>query len=347
MSPRIITVCSIVCASGCPQDEVPDAPLAPNDQRWEEFLDSREDHLHALAVPIADCVPRIDVPEHPTFAGCWDWHSAVHATWSLFVVTRLTGDAAHAQIARDMLASGDLDAETSRLDAGGLDVEVPYGMAWALLLVSEARDHGEDTLTAFGSAAAARLAEYVDGLGETTIPYLLEQEDYQNLSWALLQLLRWYEHLGDDASAEALRSRIGGPILASDWDCDLEDEATAVTEFFPACLHLARLAIVSLPRDDAEALIESILPAPYELPPVTTPATPHAAGLDFSRAWGLYELYRFTGREDLRDAYREHVETWMDSPAYWAENYPNYSHWVAQFGVHAVAMSYEEGTPWE
>jgi len=31
----------------------------------------------------------------------------------------------------------------------------------------------------------------------------------------------------------------------------------------------------------------------------------------------------------------------MAMPQYWAEDYYSYSHWVAQFGVYGIALSYE------
>jgi hypothetical protein len=39
--------------------------------------------------------------------------------------------------------------------------------------------------------------------------------------------------------------------------------------------------------------------------------------------------------------YREHIEAWMDRPEYWAEDYMAYSHWVPQFGVYGIALSYD------
>jgi hypothetical protein len=32
----------------------------------------------------------------------------------------------------------------------------------------------------------------------------------------------------------------------------------------------------------------------------------------------------------------------MARPAYWAMDYDNYAHWVAQFGVYAIAASFED-----
>lgn len=341
---RALALLPLLLLIACPpvEDSIEDPA---DDPRWEAFLDAREQHLTALSEPIAACVPREDDLNHPVFSGCWDWHSAVHGTWSLLVISRLTADESFADVARSILDPLALDEEITRLEEGGLTVEVPYGMAWALLLGREAREHGETALTDLGAVAEQRLRAYVAGLGPTTIEYLVEQRDYQNLSWALLQLLRWYEDEGDTAGRQWVEDFTRDVVLTSGHDCTLEDEEDERAEFFPACLHLARLVVAAMPPAEAQVWVDEQLPDSYELTPLTEPTTAHSSGLDFSRSWGLYDLHTFTGRQDLRTLYLDHVETWLDRPEYWAEDYANYSHWVAQFGVHAIAMTDPSGTP--
>ncbi len=35
------------------------------------------------------------------------------------------------------------------------------------------------------------------------------------------------------------------------------------------------------------------------------------------------------------------MENWLKRGDLWATNYASYAHWVAQFGVYAIAMTYE------
>ncbi len=84
------------------------------------------------------------------------------------------------------------------------------------------------------------------------------------------------------------------------------------------------------------------LPEAYDLRPLEGVSTDHSAGLTWSRAWALWDLWKLTGDLRWRTMYREHVESWYAQPQYWAEDYQSYAHWVAQFGVHAIDLSYDE-----
>ena len=52
-------------------------------------------------------------------------------------------------------------------------------------------------------------------------------------------------------------------------------------------------------------------------------------------------MWQSTGDERWREAYRAHVVTHLEMPQYWREGYDDFSHWVPQFGVYALASSLE------
>lgn len=66
------------------------------------LLTQRAEIASTLARPIARCVQRRDT-DHPVFHGCVDWHSSVHATWSLVAFTRATGDPRYRPLIHDLL----------------------------------------------------------------------------------------------------------------------------------------------------------------------------------------------------------------------------------------------------
>ena len=70
--------------------------------------------------------------------------------------------------------------------------------------------------------------------------------------------------------------------------------------------------------------------------------TPHSAGLNFSRAWGLWTLFTCTENEIYRKLYVDHIVTHMKLPQYWRDDYRKYAHWVPQFGIYAIALSMED-----
>ena len=94
---------------------------------------------------------------------------------------------------------------------------------------------------------------------------------------------------------------------------------------------------------EVAAWLDDFLPTRFDLPPMGPEqiGTAHQGGLNFSRAWGLYHLWQATGEPSWRDLYLDHIQTHIEQPEFWAEDYWAYSHWVPQFGVYAIARSYE------
>lgn len=95
----------------------------------------------------------------PAFFGAYDWHSAVHAHWSLARLVRLLPGAAWAVEARGALSrslsAANLKAEVAYLSAPGRDgFERPYGLAWVLQLAAELLDSDTTSATAAHSGGS-------------------------------------------------------------------------------------------------------------------------------------------------------------------------------------------------
>ena len=141
---------------------------------------------------------------------------------------------------------------------------------------------------------------------------------------------------------ELERELVRADVLPLADTCPVAAAASNTSDFFPPCLHLARLLVTVLPPGDLTAWRQG-LPSELDLPPLESISGAHPAGLNFSRAWGLGSLYETTGDLRFRDSYIDHIETHVAMPEYWADDYFYYSHWVAQFGVYALALGYEPG----
>ena len=78
---------------------------------------------------------------HPSFYGCYDWHSAVEMHWALMRLLRVAPDRVPAAEARavldEHLAPERLAVEAAYLESHRL-FERPYGWGWALMLANEA-----------------------------------------------------------------------------------------------------------------------------------------------------------------------------------------------------------------
>jgi len=312
------------------------------DPLWDEFVAMREDYLHALAVPIGDCIVLGDT-EHPAFHGCIDWHSAVHASYSLLAIARITGDSSYRDLADETLDADALTAELTWVEGGLLPQELPYGYAWFLTLAREREAGGDSDLLPLADAIADELRAW---LAARSPEQLLEgglADDYANVSWAALNLYRWAEHSGDDLLRVEIETFVDEVLLDPVFDemCPLSKEESDADDFFPPCLQRAYALSEILDEPELASWLGDYLPQELTLTPILDPSEAHIAGLNFSRAWGLWALYRATGETQWRTLYVEHVVAHMEQPAYWAEDYYKHSHWVAQFGVYAIALSYD------
>jgi hypothetical protein len=63
----------------------------------------------------------------------------------------------------------------------------------------------------------------------------------------------------------------------------------------------------------------------------------HSAGLNVSRAWGLYGAWRIAGEPLWRDAAARLILGHAARPERWRDDYARYAHWIPQFGLFAVA----------
>ena len=324
---------------GCP-------PTLPetSDARWQAFVDQRESWLYALSEPILACVEEHDT-NHPAFHGCIDWHSAVHGTWALHALYRLTDEDAYLAAANAVLDARSVAGELEDIANDNLPgVEVMYGRSWFLLLARERElslgdAPGAMDLHPHAELIADQLESFISGLSPGELENFIAAPDYFNVSWALLNLHRWASHAGDTARVEWIEMLVTEVVMPS--SCPLIDELGLVDEFFPPCLHRAMLVLSVLPPAQTQAWLDAELPGPgeFDLDPLCEPTPAHVAGLNFSRSWGLWSLWQASGDTHYRDLYVEHVWTHVMQPAYWAENYYMHSHWIAQFGVHAIWLS--------
>ncbi|MCA9658141.1 MAG: DUF2891 family protein [Myxococcales bacterium] len=317
---------------------------AVDDPAWDAFVDARASYLEALAAPIVACIQQEDTA-HPAFHGCIDWHSAVHASYALLALYRLTGEPSYLELVDATLDPEALAGELADVEGGELPQEIPYGYAWFLTLAREREAaSGDLDLVPLAGAIAGQLREWALSRSPQQLLAGGLADDYQNLSWALLNLHRWALHTGDDALRLEMEALAGEVLLDPVFDemCPLSQEESDADDFFPPCLHRAYALVELLPAADVDAWLAGYLPDDLTLTPIVDPSAAHIAGLNFSRAWGLWALYRQTGDTAWRARYVDHVVTHVEQPAYWAEDYWKYSHWVAQFGVYAIALSYDE-----
>ena len=291
------------------------------------LLEQKDGIVSDLARQVAYCSQRRDT-QHPAFKGCVDWHSSVHGVWALVAYERATGNRQYAAIVSSILVPSALALERDHLKQSP-QFEMPYGRAWFLRL---AIDHhkltGADDLLPFADEVALSMRDYYRS---RTIDRF--SEAYRSDSWALINLLDYarHRHLAD------LEAEVTGRIKTSFVDanpkCSFDRERG---EFMAVCSNWAALVARVLDKQPYSEWLDKFI-ATNGLPvPIDRPEGDHEYGLNFSRAWGLWDMYDKTGRADVIKAYAAHLERGLTPATNWRGSYMAVGHWVAQFGMFAA-----------
>lgn len=314
----------------------------PEDPAWLDFLAMREDFLKGLAEPILACIAKVDT-QHPVFNGCIDWHSAVHATYALHAISRHTGDDKYRMAAEVKLTPAGLDAELTRVKDGKIPEEIPYGYSWFLTLARERElSTGQTDLLPLATEIRDQLRAWIESRTDMQVDSGVLADDYASITWGALNLWQWAQWTDDAELAAAMETFVSDQVLdpAFDAACPFSQEEVDADDFFPPCLHRARLLVTVLGPDEQAAWLAGWLPDAPTLTPIDMPPAAHISGLNFSRAWGLWSLYKASDVVAYRDLFLDHMLTHLYHPQYWAEDYNKYAHWVAQFGVYAISQTY-------
>ena len=277
--------------------------------------------------------------EHPAFCGCIDWHSSVHGAYALLTASRATGQIRWAEGVNAALTPESIDEELSCLRADTLDQEMPYGFSWFLkLAIEREQGWGKEDLRPLATEIATRLEHWMFSLRAGEVIRHCQRREYGNFSWALLNLWHWSVWTADQALMEKLLTFTRSWIVLLDEA--LPPSYDSVTdEFFAASLQRTRAILSILPSEEAQIWLASFYQEGCSLEPLLQMATPHSAGLNFSRAWGFWTLFQSTQDEIFRDLYVKHIMTHMNLPECWRTDYRKHAHWVPQFGIYAIALS--------
>ncbi|MDR4494620.1 MAG: DUF2891 family protein [Nitrospirales bacterium] len=307
---------------------------------WESFCSARPEYLKILAQTVEESVLRRDTT-HPTFCGCIDWHSSVHGAYALLTVARLLKQRQWVDVVDAAFKTDCLEGELASLRRGELNQELPYGYAWFLKLAQEREEGwGKEDLQPLATEIVRQLSRWMFSLSDEEVHHHARRREYGNLSWPLLNLWNWGTWKRDGELAEKLSAFTRSRLLPLDrigpFSPDQADD-----EFFDPALQRYHALLTILPQEESQSWLKSVGRNNWAFLPVRMPSTPHAAGLNFSRSWGLWTLFQATQDPAFRDLYVMHIVTHMKMPQYWRDDYRKHGHWVPQFGVYAIALSME------
>lgn len=306
--------------------EMPD-DLTALEQRKSEFV-------NGFVEPIRACVARHDTSHH-LFHGCIDWHSSVHGFWALTAAGRVSGREDLGAFVRDTLTAEGIAVEQRYMNQRP-GFEMPYGRAWFLrLAIDFERVHSDGRLLAMADDMARAL------VGELKSQAIDPRSaSYDSQSWALINLRAYGVETLNAELVAFVDDIVKRDFVPIDTPCetDLDERRRS---FMAVCTNWAWLVSETLDKDTFAEWLTRFLPDPEAIKPVTRPANAHLYGLNFSRAWGLWRLYRRTGDKRFLKLYRAHLEPTFDKPEWWRGDYAVVGHWVSQFGMFAIMPLFE------
>jgi hypothetical protein len=291
------------------------------------FQDGKDAVVAALARQVAHASRQQDT-EHPAFKGCVDWHSAVHGVWALIAYQRATGDAQYSSLVASILDRDALRAEREHL-VRSPQFEMPYGRAWFLrLAIDHHRLSGADDLLFFADEVAASLRDHFRVHGMDPL-----SGAYASGSWALINVFDYARHRRltelEDELAGWIKKNLVDAVRPYGYACERDS-------FMAVGTNAAALVSRVLDRAAYGSWLDGFIAGNGLPSPVLRANCDHEFGLNFSRAWGLWDMYAASGRADVARCYAEHLGRGLTPATNWCGDYMVVGHWVAQFALFAM-----------
>jgi len=315
--------------------------LAGVDREWPHH------YVHLAGGPSEITTPR---RMHPSFYGCFDWHSSVHGHWTLARVLRLYPDiptAAHIRSALNAsLTAKNLAAELAYFKGEGRRMfERPYGWGWLLALAAELRI-GSDPDCRKWAVAIKPLEEYIAESFCLYLPklaYPVRSGVHSNTAFGMTLALD-YARLAGDRRLEKVITARGRKFFGRDEGAPASWEPSG-EDFLSPSLTEADLMSRILPPADFKKWLGRLLPGLARGEPASLMNTPagfdrrdprqvHLDGLSLSRAWAFNRLNAvWPSNKRVRAAALRHARAGLarvSSGDYAGE------HWLASFALYLL-----------
>ena len=285
---------------------------------------------------------------HPAFYGCFDWHSAVHAHWTLVSLLKQFPDLEKADKIKEVLLTS-----LSRKNIAGemeyfqqehnQDYERTYGWAWLLKLAEELHTW-DDPLAKKLEANLRPLTNLIVSRFESFLPklnYPIRVGEHTNTAFALAMAHDYATTTGNEEFVQLIEKRAKDFYL-NDNNCPITWEPSGF-DFLSPCLTEIDIMRRILPETAFRLWMKDFMPQleqddfalePGKVSDRTDGKLVHLDGLNFSRAWvlsGLAEQYREYAH--LRDLARAHIEHSL--PNLVNDSYEG-GHWLGTFAVYAL-----------
>ncbi len=284
---------------------------------------------------------------HPAFYGCFDWHSSVHGHWTLVTILREFPDFEHSE---EILAklNKNITAENIKKeieyfnDKHNKDYERTYGWAWLLKLDEVLRDWNSPesqtlhkNLEPLVNLISERFIEFLDKLN-----YPIRIGEHNNTAFGMSFAYDYAKKY--DAKLAAKIEEKAKQYFMADCGCPLTWEPGGF-DFLSPCLQEAALMQKVLSEKEFKKWLKDFLPG-FEKHPEkfleiaivsdrSDGKLAHLDGLNFSRAWCLFEMGKALNNPKMIDLGIQHFNysyEKMDTGEYAG------AHWLASFALYSL-----------
>jgi len=298
---------------------------------------------------------------HPTFYGCFDWHSSVHSHWLLAKVAHLFPDSELSkkittefskQFTKQKIQKELQYFETSE----GQSFERTYGWAWLLKLQSELQFSEIEDMRDF-SVILRPLADKIVDLYMSFLPrlvYPVRAGEHANTAFGLVFALE-YARLDGNKLLEDSINTAARKFFLQDRECPLNYEPSGYDFLSPALQEADLMSRIIEDRVEYTIWLENFLPKlfcprgfnlePAEVLDRSDGKLVHLDGLNFSRAWNLYSIAAKTKHPDnialtaiLVKSGDNHILQSIGNVV--GSDYAG-SHWLASFLLHALDVRHQ------
>jgi hypothetical protein len=285
---------------------------------------------------------------HPTFYGCFDWHSSVHGHWSLvFLLKKFPNLSNKEEIIQKLKTN--LSKENVQVEVDYFNkkheksFERTYGWNWILKLQLELETSNEP----FAAELAQNLKPLSNLIIERYIEFLpkllypVRVGTHSNTAYGLTNAWDYAvfsknEKLQKSIKENALR------LFLKDENCPFNWEPSG-TDFLSPCLEEMAIMQRILPKNEFLSWLKKFAPNIFKknynwdvarVSDRTDGHLVHLDGLNFSRAWNFYYLIHQYPKEfnHLKSLADKHLN--FSLPSVVDGNYEG-EHWLASFALRA------------
>jgi len=286
---------------------------------------------------------------HPTFYGCFDWHSAVHGYWLMVRLLKEYPDLASRNDIRKALRSG-LTSENISIeiqffeDKLNSSFERTYGWAWLLKLQQELDSWENDAEAKEWANNLHPLSDMLVNKYETFLPklhYPIRTGEHSNTAFGL-SFAYDYAVSTNNISFMKLIEKVARKFYLNDVNAPISWEPSGY-DFISPTLEEANLMCKILPESEFIPWFETFLPNVNDkdfslevgvVSDRTDGKLVHLDGLNFSRAWAFYAIsHKYAKYAHLSILGDKHLN--YSLPSIIDGDYMG-EHWLGSFAAYAL-----------